>query len=82
MSLIHWDKSVLTFHLREMIEDRQTGSPTALLGLGALVAGTIVLPAAVKLGKPVLKGIIKSGLSLYQESQAPKSAGNASRSAS
>ncbi|MCW6038288.1 hypothetical protein K4A83_18700 [Spirulina subsalsa FACHB-351] len=68
-----------------MIEDRQTGDSTALLGLGALVAGTIVLPAAAKFGKPVLKGIIKSGLSLYQEAKvtpAPKSARSASRSVS
>ncbi len=64
MSLIHWDKSVLTMHVKEIIEDHhQKGDSTGVLGLGAILLGTIALPAVVKLGRPVLKSIIKTGLS-------------------
>lgn len=62
MSVIHWDKSVLTLHLREMIEDHKKGDNTALVGLAAILVGTVVIPATVKLGKPILKNIIKSTL--------------------
>lgn len=64
MSLIHWDKSVLTFHLKEIIEDHQNGDSKAVMGLGAILLGTLALPAAAKLGRPVLKSIIKRGLYL------------------
>ncbi|MEB3312192.1 MAG: hypothetical protein VKJ02_18350 [Snowella sp.] len=69
MSVIHWDKSVLTLHLKEVIEDYHRGDTTALIGLGAILVGTIALPATVKLGKPVLKQIIKSGIILSSSSQ-------------
>ena len=69
MSLVHWDKSVLSFHLKEIIEDHKAGDQTALLGLGAIFLGTVALPAAAKFGRPVLKAIIKSGLLLYEESK-------------
>lgn len=36
MSLIHWHKSVLSFHLKEIIEDGQGGHPLALVGLSAI----------------------------------------------
>jgi hypothetical protein len=36
MSLIHWDKSVLSFHLKEIIEDGHGGHPLALAGLSAI----------------------------------------------
>lgn len=74
MSLIHWDKSVLSFHLKEIIEDHQGGDQKALLGLGVILMGTVALPLATKFGRPILKGIIKTGLSLYQESKPPKNA--------
>lgn len=64
MALVHWDKSVLTLHLKEMMEDHQRGDRTALLGLGAIVMGTVFIPATVKLGKPLLKSMIKSSLYL------------------
>lgn len=32
MSFIHWDKSVLSFHLKEIIEDHKAGDQRALLG--------------------------------------------------
>jgi hypothetical protein len=69
MSLVHWDKSVLSFHLKEIIEDHKAGDGTALLGLGAIFLGTVALPVAAKFGRPLLKAIIKSGLSLYEESK-------------
>lgn len=69
MSLVHWNKSVLSFHLKEIIEDHNRGNSTALVGLGAILLGTTVLPAAAKLGRPILKSVIKSGLSLYEESK-------------
>ncbi|MDB9397007.1 hypothetical protein [Microcystis aeruginosa] len=68
MAIIHWDKSILTFHLKEIIEDHESGDRTALFGLGTIVIGAVVLPAAVKLGRPILKQIIKSGLSVQARS--------------
>ena len=69
MSLIHWDKSVLSFHLKEIIEDHEAGDRTALLGLGAIFLATVALPVAAKFGRPILKAIIKTGLSLCEESK-------------
>lgn len=69
MALIHWDKSVLSLHLREIIEDHHQGNANALVGLGAILLGTTVIPAAAKLGRPLLKNVIKSSLSLYEESK-------------
>lgn len=40
MSLIHLDKSVLTFHLKEILETGQGNHPLAWLGLGVLILGT------------------------------------------
>ncbi len=68
MSLIHWDKSVLSFHLKEIIEDGHGGHPVALAGLSAIAVSSLVVPAVTKLGRPLLKAAIKNGLSLYPES--------------
>jgi hypothetical protein len=64
MSLIHWDKSVLSFHLKEMLEDHNSNEPIALIGLGAIAVGTLALPAIAKLGKPVAKAVIKRSLAV------------------
>ncbi len=69
MSLIHWDRSVLSFHLREILEEENANNQIALAGIGVIVLGTIVVPAATKLGRPLLKAAIKQGLSLYHESK-------------
>ncbi|MEA5497229.1 hypothetical protein [Limnoraphis robusta] len=69
MSLIHWDRSVLSLHLREILEDENANNQLALAGIGVIVFGTIVVPAATKLGRPLLKAAIKQGLSLYNESK-------------
>jgi len=68
MSIIHWNRSVLTFHLKEIVEDGQkSGDRLALIGLGAIALGTIALPAVSKLGRPLLKAIVKNGILLYEE---------------
>ncbi|MGK7951124.1 MAG: hypothetical protein AB4368_20640 [Xenococcaceae cyanobacterium] len=68
MSLIHWDKSVLSFHLKEIIEDGHGGHPVALAGLSAIAVSSLIVPAVTKLGRPFLKSAIKNSLSLYPES--------------
>ena len=68
MSLIHWDKSVLSFHLKEIIEDGYGNNPLALAGLTALAVSSLLVPAVTKLGRPFLKAAIKNSLSLYPES--------------
>jgi len=68
MSLIHWDKSVLSFHLKEIIEDGNGTHPVALAGLSVIAANTLLLPAVMKLGKPVLKAAIKKSLPSPQNS--------------
>ena len=66
MSIIHWNRSVLTFHLKEIVEDgHKSGDRLALIGLGAIAVGTIAVPAVTKLGRPLLKAIVKNGISLY-----------------
>lgn len=48
MSLIHLEKSVLTFHLKEILEDGHGNHPLTWLSLGILIFGPKVLPSAVK----------------------------------
>ena len=65
MSLIQGNKSVFTLHLKKMVKNHYQEDNIALIGLGAIMAGTFVLPTMVKLGKPILKSLIKTGLTLY-----------------
>ncbi len=69
MSLIHWDKSVLSFHLKEIIEDGHGGHPLALAGLSAIAVSSVLIPAVTKLGRPFLKAAIRNSLSLEPESR-------------
>ena len=62
MSLIHWDKSVLSFHLKEIIEDGHGNNPVALAGLSVIAASSLLVPAVTKLGRPFLKAAIKNSL--------------------
>jgi len=62
MSLIHWDKSVLSFHLKEIIEDGNGSHPIALAGLSVIAANAFLVPAITRLGRPVLKAAIKKSL--------------------
>ncbi|ANV87492.1 MULTISPECIES: hypothetical protein [Cyanophyceae] len=64
MSLIHWNKSVLSLHLREIFEDYHRGDSTALTSLGTVMLGAIALSTTFKLGKPLLKQAIKTTLTL------------------
>ncbi|MGD1716429.1 DUF5132 domain-containing protein [Dapis sp. BLCC M172] len=69
MSLVHLKKSVLTLHLREMVEDGQTNNQFAILGLGMFLFGPLVAPTVAKMGRPLAKAMIKSGISLYEQSK-------------
>lgn len=69
MSLVHLDKSVLTFHLKEILEDPNGSDSAALLGLGAIAVGTLAVPAMIKFGRPVVKSLIKAGLPRSQSSE-------------
>ena len=60
MSLIHLEKSVLTFHLREFLEDGHTSNQLALLGLGMMLLGPKLLPTIAKASRPVAKQLVKS----------------------
>jgi hypothetical protein len=59
MSAIHWEKSVLSLHLKEVIEDHQRGDRTALVGMATVLLGSIVISNGIKVSKPILKSIIK-----------------------
>ena len=65
MSLIQGNKSVFTLHLKKMVKHHYQEDSMALMGLGAIMVGTVVLPTMMKVGKPLLKSIIKSGLTLH-----------------
>ncbi|MDJ0718814.1 MAG: hypothetical protein QNJ54_32075 [Prochloraceae cyanobacterium] len=67
MSLIHWDKSVLSFHLKEIVEDGQSRDLLGIVGLSAIALGTIAFPALTKVGRPLLKKIIKQGILIYED---------------
>lgn len=67
MSLIHWDKSVLSFHLREVMEDHKAGNEAALVSVGAILLGAIALPSLTKMSRPAIKTLVKTGLSPSQE---------------
>ncbi|OAB57624.1 hypothetical protein AY600_12350 [Phormidium willei BDU 130791] len=44
MSLIHLEKSVLTFHFKEILESGDNSHPLTWLGLGVLLFGSPLLP--------------------------------------
>ena len=64
MSLLHLNRSVLTFHLREIVEQGQAGNRLALLGLGAMILAPSLFPAVAKTSRPLVKAAIKGGLSI------------------
>lgn len=43
MSFVHLDKSVVTFHFKEILEDGHLGTPLTLVGLGALLLGPALM---------------------------------------
>jgi hypothetical protein len=52
MSLIHLEKSVLTFHLKEILEDGHGNHPLTWLSLGLLILGPKLLPSVAKSDQP------------------------------
>ncbi|MEM8602759.1 MAG: hypothetical protein AAGF24_02845 [Cyanobacteria bacterium P01_H01_bin.121] len=60
MSLVHVEKSVLSFHFRELLEDGHAGNQLALVGLGLVILGPKLLPTMVKVSRPVAKKLVKS----------------------
>ena len=60
MSLIHLDKSLITFHFKEILEDGHIRSPYALIGLGALIFGSKLLSNLAKASSPAAKTRVKS----------------------
>lgn len=52
-----------------MVEDGQTNNQLVILGLGAFLLSPYVVPTVTKVGRSVVKGVIKSGLSLYEQSK-------------
>ena len=63
MSLIHLEKSVVSFHMRELLEDGHRGNQLALLGLGAVLLGPKLLPTIARASRPVAKRLAKSSRS-------------------
>jgi hypothetical protein len=72
MSLVHLKKSVMTVHLREIVEDGPSTNKAALVGLGAILLGPLVLPTVAKGGRAVTKAVIKTGLSLKRQEEKGK----------
>ncbi|MCU0547513.1 MAG: hypothetical protein MUE44_36025 [Oscillatoriaceae cyanobacterium Prado104] len=60
MSLIHLEKSVLTFHLKEIIEDGHGNHPLTWLSLGLVILAPKLLPAVAKNSQPIAKNLPKS----------------------
>jgi hypothetical protein len=85
MSLIHLDKSVLTFHFKEILEDGHFGGPLTLVSLGALLVGPKLLsnlvstpattPALVPSSSPYRPGMSLSAW-VAQQQQASSTTGN------
>lgn len=70
MSLIHLDKSVLTFHFKEILEDGHLGGPLTIVGLSALVLGPKLLSKLivqpVRLTKPQVSSAYHPPMSLAE----------------
>ena len=60
MSLIHLEKSLITFHFKEILEDGHIRSPFALIGLGALIVGSKLVSNLAKAPSPATKTRVKS----------------------
>lgn len=72
MSLVHFNQSVLSFHLREIVEDTPGNNNSGVwFGLGMIAFGTVAWPAMIKFSRPVLKNLIKPFLAASQSSDSP-----------
>jgi len=77
MSLIHLEKSVLTFHARELLEDGCAGSGLPLLGLGILMFGSRLLPSIAQASRPLAKEFVKSQIAQSAGDRPVRSSGAA-----
>lgn len=73
MSLIHLEKSVLSFHFREIIEDGHGNHPLTWVGLGVLVLGPKILPAITKTSQSRAKVLAQPQLSRSRHREIPLS---------
>lgn len=73
MSLIHLEKSVLTFHFKEMIEDGHGNHPLTWVSLGVLVFGPKLLPAVAKISQTKIQTVSKPRLSSSPRREIPLS---------
>lgn len=60
MSLIHLEKSVLTFHLKEILEDGHGNHPLTWLSLALLIVGPKLFSTTANISQPVTKTRPKS----------------------
>lgn len=60
MSLIHLEKSVLTFHLKEILEDGHGNHPLTWVGLVILIFGPKLLPSIVQTSRPLRKSLTQA----------------------
>jgi hypothetical protein len=60
MSLIHLEKSVLSFHIKEILEDGHGNHPLTWLGLGILIFGPKLLPTVTKASRPATQNLLKA----------------------
>jgi hypothetical protein len=73
MSLIHLEKSVLTFHFKEILEDGHGNHPLTWLGLGVLILGPKFLPAPSTTPQSAPKNATPKPLPLSMRSGVPLS---------
>ena len=62
MSLVHLDKSVLTFHFKEILEDGHLGGPLTLIGLSALIFGPKLLSNLTVMSSRTAKPRVKASV--------------------
>ncbi|MEQ8538237.1 MAG: DUF5132 domain-containing protein [Coleofasciculus sp. D1-CHI-01] len=55
----------MAFKITDLFED--LGVPGVVAGIGAVVAAPLLIPAAVKVGKPVAKAMVKGGIVFYEK---------------
>jgi len=73
MSLIHLEKSVLTLHFKEILEDGHGNHPLAWLGLGVLILGPKLLPTVENSSQSVSGATTRPTLPSSQRSGIPLS---------
>ncbi len=57
----------MAIKIEDLFED--VGTPGIVTGIGALVLAPLLIPAVAKVGKPIAKTALKSGITLYQKAK-------------